>query len=126
MTYRAYDVVVGYSEVCFSVVANSEEEALTKAEEMVGVWHVEREPLVCYMYVDGPCDPHLFESVMRDVKTYSYSGRDYYSRREVCQNCNHPLSTELHEPTFKALLQEATAVRRPKVALRARPMELPL
>ena len=119
MTFRAYDVVVGYSEVCFSVIANTEEEALIKAEEMVGVWHPEREPSVCYMYVDGPCDPHLFDPVMRDVKTYSYSGRDYYSRREVCQNCSHPLSHELHEPTFKAQLQEVTPTRHFRIPVQA-------
>lgn len=119
MTFRAYDVVVGYSEVCFSVVANTEEEALAKAEEQIGVWHPEREPLVCYMYVDGPCDPHLFDPVMRDVKTYSYLGRDYYSRHEVCQNCSHPLSHELHEPTFASQLSDLATSRPVKVALRS-------
>jgi hypothetical protein len=123
MTFRAYDVVVGYSEVCFSVIANSEKEALTKADEMTGIWHPAREPFVCYMYVDSPCDPHLFEPVMRDVKTYSYIGRDYYNRREVCQNCAHPLSHELHEPTFKAQLQDFAPLRHSKVALSSSVLE---
>ena len=108
MTFRAYDVVIGYSEVCLSVVANSEQEALAKAELLANCADPAQDPFVCYLYVDGPTDPHRFQP----QKSFQDRARDHagwptYGPREVCSSCETPLSDELHEPTFKELLAES-------------------
>jgi len=116
MTFRAYDVVIGYSEVCLSVVANSEEEALAKAEQQANCADPRQEPFVCYMYVDGPIDAHRFEG---QKSFQERAGYPTYGPREVCANCELPLSHELHEPTFREMLAESLPKRRRLVVVQA-------
>jgi hypothetical protein len=112
MTFRTYDVVIGYSEVCLSVVANSEVEALAKAELLANCADPAQEPFVCYLYVDGPTDPHRFQPQESFQKR---PGWPTYGPREVCNGCKCPLSDELHEPTFKELLAESSPHRRRQI-----------
>jgi hypothetical protein len=108
MTFRTYDVVIGYSEVCLSVVANSEEEALAKVELLANCADPAQEPFVCYMYVDGPQDPHRFQG---QKSFQDRAGWPTYGPREVCSGCKQPLSDETHEPTFREMLADSRMPR---------------
>jgi hypothetical protein len=99
VTFRAYDVVVGYSEVCFQVIANSQEEALKKAEELAD-FSLEREPFVCYMYT-LQLDPHVYIPARIAINDGARShGRDYWNTYDLCgyPRCERPANDPLHIP----------------------------
>jgi hypothetical protein len=110
VSFRAYDVVVGYSEVCFQVVANSEAEAVNKAMEMAD-FSPQREPFVCYAYT-LQLDEHVYIPARIDINDGQRNGghRDYWNTYDLCgyPRCQRPASDPLHIP--------AKPARRPRCA----------